>query len=639
MNKHMYPKRNLLKKEWFSRHINYPQKVLVSFIAAVICTIVVSPSLLAASLENVDEQCETLQSLFSDDVEIGILTEEIESMTMDAISETSVQIDLDVELQSMRELTPAQEFVRRLYLTGLNREPDIGGLEFWANNLSNRSTTGSRAAEFFLLSQEFQNKSLSNEAYVNVLYSALMDRVADSHGRAHWKNRLETGVSRYGVLRQFLLSSEFTNLCERYGIERGDANIRENRDINLNITSFVFQQYKTILDRDADVEGVNFWIGHILNEKASVESVADHFLSSEEFIGKNTTNEEYVKILYRAFMGRESDESGLGHWVSYINKGGTIEGKPARCWVFEEFAYSEEFRKIIESYGLTASKRPSQSEALKGKVVIIDPGHGGSESGAVKNGVIEKKINLEIAWLVKSALEAKGATVYMTRTSDRYVSLYHRNAIAHLVSIKYARERGISTLTAAEEARYIKGMEDVIRINNDSAASGGMGIMTGTGVGDELRKLFELEHKLADQILFISIHANSNTSSTPHGTQVYYATDDAVARSEENNKDFDKLSEAIFPRRPRYDGRPNQKNRNLSTALYQNIVGQVPALTTNSGTVIAGNYAYLREHGLVGAMVETGFLSNKEDSELLQKKEVQAGITRGIVAGIQEYFA
>lgn len=645
----IYQKRSKTQQvKLFSRR-NKIRRILAAFTMTVIFFSIVPKQIFAESDQEVDiqefveKQAQTvvsdiidttdlkeMENNHFDEINVSTETKTLFSATMEESEE------FPVELQAA--LTPTENFVRRLYLTGLGREPDEAGFRYWVNGLSSKSQTGAKAAENFLMSEELQNKSLSDEAFLNILYTALMDRTADASGRAHWKNFLESGASRYGVLRQFLLSVEFNGICNRYGIDRGDIAIRENRDANLNLTSFIFRQYTTIMGRNADIVGLNYWAGELLNKKASVEAVADFFISSAEFTGKNVSNEEYIKILYRAFMGREYDTSGLSHWVSYIDKGGTINGKPVRKWVFEEFAYSEEFRKIIESYGLTASTRLPQSEALKGKVIIIDPGHGGSESGAVKNGVVEKNINLEIAWLVKAALEAKGATVYMTRTSDTYVSLYNRNAVAHIVSMKYAREKGISTLTTQEEAKYIKGMEDVIRINSNTAASGGMGIMTGTGVGDDLKKLFELEHKLSDQVLFISIHANSNTSENPHGTQVYYVTDDVVARSEANNKDYDNLAESIFPRRPRYDGRPNEKNRSLSTALYQNIIGQVPALTTNSGSVIAGNYAYLREHGLVGAMVETGFLSNKSDSELLQKKEVQAGIAQGIVAGIQEYF-
>lgn len=56
---------------------------------------------------------------------------------------------------------------------------------------------------------------------------------------------------------------------------------------------------------------------------------------------------------------------------------------------------------------------------LKGKVIIIDAGHGGSDPGAVgKNKVLEKDVNLAVAQKLAAQLKQKGATVHMTRNTD-----------------------------------------------------------------------------------------------------------------------------------------------------------------------------------------------------------------------------
>ena len=53
------------------------------------------------------------------------------------------------------------------------------------------------------------------------------------------------------------------------------------------------------------------------------------------------------------------------------------------------------------------------------KIILIDPGHGGVDGGAVsKNGTIEKGINLDISLKLKELLEGSGYKVYMTRDSD-----------------------------------------------------------------------------------------------------------------------------------------------------------------------------------------------------------------------------
>ena len=67
-------------------------------------------------------------------------------------------------------------------------------------------------------------------------------------------------------------------------------------------------------------------------------------------------------------------------------------------------------------------------------VVVLDPGHGGNDSGANGNGLSEKNLTLKIAQYCKAELETyQGIDVYMTRTSDTYVGLEDRVAYAKSV--------------------------------------------------------------------------------------------------------------------------------------------------------------------------------------------------------------
>lgn len=66
-----------------------------------------------------------------------------------------------------------------------------------------------------------------------------------------------------------------------------------------------------------------------------------------------------------------------------------------------------------------------------GVVVVLDPGHGGSDGGAAANGLREASINLKIAKYCKAELEKyAGITVYMTRSNDTYLTLDQRTAFA-----------------------------------------------------------------------------------------------------------------------------------------------------------------------------------------------------------------
>lgn len=60
---------------------------------------------------------------------------------------------------------------------------------------------------------------------------------------------------------------------------------------------------------------------------------------------------------------------------------------------------------------------------LKGRVIVIDPGHGGSDSGAIgPTGVMEKSITLRVGNELRRLLTQEGAAVYMTRSTDKEVS-------------------------------------------------------------------------------------------------------------------------------------------------------------------------------------------------------------------------
>lgn len=86
------------------------------------------------------------------------------------------------------------------------------------------------------------------------------------------------------------------------------------------------------------------------------------------------------------------------------------------------------------SSGTTSSSSSGASEtaAVKnGGVIFLDPGHGGSDPGAQTSARNEKDDTLKIALLTKKALEKKGYTVYMSRTTDKSVDREERGKMAN----------------------------------------------------------------------------------------------------------------------------------------------------------------------------------------------------------------
>lgn len=87
----------------------------------------------------------------------------------------------------------------------------------------------------------------------------------------------------------------------------------------------------------------------------------------------------------------------------------------------EHFVLSKRYDDKI----LLKFKRDSNISA-KDRTIVIDPGHGGIKPGAVKNGIKEKDINLQISLKARKVLEDLGYNVEMTRYDDSHIGIYER---------------------------------------------------------------------------------------------------------------------------------------------------------------------------------------------------------------------
>lgn len=82
---------------------------------------------------------------------------------------------------------------------------------------------------------------------------------------------------------------------------------------------------------------------------------------------------------------------------------------------------------ILCLYSIGLVNAMSNTLPLLGKVIYIDPGHGGKDPGAMYNGIMEKDINLEISKILEKKLLKMGAVVYLTRYGDYDLSVNHTN--------------------------------------------------------------------------------------------------------------------------------------------------------------------------------------------------------------------
>ena len=111
--------------------------------------------------------------------------------------------------------TPAtwSDEVYRLYHATLGRDPDLGGLISWTDQLGNATRSLSQVSAGFVGSREFQNTygALSNTAFVELLYQNVLNRAADAGGLATWVGQLNAGTQRADVVLGFSQSREFVN--------------------------------------------------------------------------------------------------------------------------------------------------------------------------------------------------------------------------------------------------------------------------------------------------------------------------------------------------------------------------------------------------------------------------------------------
>ncbi len=187
-------------------------------------------------------------------------------------------------------------------------------------------------------------------------------------------------------------------------------------------------------------------------------------------------------------------------------------------------------------------KSPVQVQTTKKnlpqKVIVIDPGHGGSDPGANRNNVLEKNLTLDIANLVVKKLKNQGALVYMTRNDDTFVSLSDRT--------DFSNERKPD--------------------------------------------------------LFVSIHINACENEEVHGIETHYYKDDSL--------DFAKQ-------------------------IHKAIISKI---AEKDRGILKSRFYVIRNTEAPSVLLELGFISNKEERDLMQTKERQDAFAEAITEGIINYL-
>lgn len=217
--------------------------------------------------------------------------------------------------------------------------------------------------------------------------------------------------------------------------------------------------------------------------------------------------------------------------------------------------------------------------------VVIDPGHGGHDPGAIgRHGTREKDVTLAIAKRLKRYLEREvGVKVYLTREDDRFVPLRDRAKFANKVGAK----------------------------------------------------------------LFISIHANANRSRRVGGVSTYFLgpakteearevarLENSAIRYEDDIHAYEDLEDENFILAAIAQNAFHQESQDLAALIQQNLARLTGI--EDRGVKQAGYYVLIGA-SMPNVLVETAFISNPNEERLLRNRDFQDKVARAIAKGIKEF--
>lgn len=273
-----------------------------------------------------------------------------------------------------------------------------------------------------------------------------------------------------------------------------------------------------------------------------------------------------------------------------------VDGQPARLVI--------DFVKSTRDAFLTDFKRPAaetaSEDATSGKgdklpppgddsgrpVIVLDPGHGGIDSGASGHkGTVEKIVVMDFASVLKRKLEATGRyDVRLTRTDDTFISLRRR--------VEIAREAGAKLFMS---------------IHADSAPQ------------DYVRgaTVYTLSEKASDRVA-AALAERENSADVLAGVDLTAEPDDVA----------DILIELT-----------RRETKNFSIFFSRAIVGELrSAVKLIKNPHRSAGFRVLKAHDVPSVLIELGYLSNKHDEALLSSEEWRDRTTQAVVAAVERFF-
>ncbi len=229
-------------------------------------------------------------------------------------------------------------------------------------------------------------------------------------------------------------------------------------------------------------------------------------------------------------------------------------------------------------------------------VVVLDPGHGGWDSGAAARGLEEKNITLALAKATGKRLRAAGYRVYLTRSTDRAVNVPPHN---------YIRKAQATRSLSSDQRRDVNELEARVAFSNAHHAN-----------------------------VYVAMHVNSSPDPGVGGITVYYCPAHRFASS---NRKLASLIDGDIGFELRRSG---YRPRNWGVATDVSLVS--PQAYNDYPYFLqigpADKRDGLMENKAVSALGETLFLSNYRENRLLRSKKILTAIAVGYTRGIESYL-
>lgn len=161
------------------------------------------------------------------------------------------------------------------------------------------------------------------------------------------------------------------------------------------------------------------------NETESEDNNSD--LSSDDNSKEDIIAEAKVTV---SDLNVRTEDNADSRSIDKLDTGDTVDVYEHASEDWALIGYDDEIGYVHRYY--LQEKEPGE-DALKGKTIVIDAGHGDHDNGASGNGLVEKEVVLDVALEVEERLQEADVDVVMTRSDDTFLELGERVQIAEEV--------------------------------------------------------------------------------------------------------------------------------------------------------------------------------------------------------------